>query len=157
TWRFTCGPVGVSSTTTNTASVSALPAGSGAEGVVCGAFDSDQVTVTFRDNPTCSINPENPSICGSSGSVQLTARPSRGSGGPFSYQWSHPSGALIPGANTPPLDATEAGEYCVTVPDSNNCDHNCCIDVKSSPIPCEIGPPVPVPPATTIDCGGGKF
>ena len=57
-------------------------------------------------------------ICsGSSATVTVTANPSGGSGSPWTYAWTVPSGAGNPG-NVSSFSATVAGNYSVKVTDS---------------------------------------
>lgn len=93
------------------------------------------IDVSNFTNPSVYIDPVNPLIC-NGGTIDLTAIGSGGSGS-YVYNWTTPTGT-----NTgTTIVATEAGNYKVTVTDSNGCKSSSNITVNLNPdISIDINP-----------------
>jgi subtilisin-like proprotein convertase family protein len=79
---------------------------------------SNSITITVSATPTSTISPlGNQYICGSSGSLQLTANSNLGSG--INYQWKK-DGVNISGATGSTYNATTSGNYTVVISNSSN-------------------------------------
>ncbi|MHC5003948.1 MAG: hypothetical protein ACYTJ0_12570 [Planctomycetota bacterium] len=141
TWTYTCTTT-VSTTTTNTAVVTAnaqtiFPAGQTIDTVEY--TDTAQATVTGTAPPTVSIDPPDAAIC-ADGSQELCAVVAEGTP-PYAYAWTGPGDFA---ADTECVTVTEAGEYCVTVTDSNGCSATACATLTVNEGPAvSIDPPAP--------------
>ncbi len=82
----------------------------------CSSISSSGI-LTIQPNPIVSVN--NPVICASEGNASIEATATNGTT-PYSYSWTVPSGAPIPG-NKASFYTTVGGNYTVIVTDNNTC------------------------------------
>lgn len=132
-WTYECTTV-LNETTTNTADVVAY-------GVftVTEVSDEDTATVTANDLDV-TVDPLEATIC-ESGEQQFCAIPSSGSGN-YSYSWTLDGSPLVSETGDC-ITVSEAGEYCVTVTDTDTgCEATACATLYvTSPPVCSITGP----------------
>lgn len=115
---------------------------------VCNTVNSGTALVTVNNQPAVSITQGTSLILGASGSTQLNASASGGSGSSYSYQWSNASGT-ISGATNNPYSITAVGTYSVKVTDGNGCS------ASSAPISISTLPDINTGGSNNF-CSGGN-